>query len=566
MSGRSGGMRRTIVVGFVALCVGLWAAGQGRGEEPAGPAAFPASKDRPYYAVKLPIEGADCGGFFCSEGVFYLFDLAQSRLFRLVGKDRLALVDAMPGTKAADATLFAGSPHYCFRDRLIVRTAGKSRTVRIPGAETLRSLTTGPGALFVLDSGSRQILVLGPGYSVQRRLPAAGLAPQYLRFHDGALWLLDKQDRCVRKVDPASGQVLLRFHAGLRGASRGIVFVDDRLFVHEIESSWLRRVDWKQVGPVVYSWPHVVRMQYVHDVANVDPGAAATVRLRLAVPTDGALQQVNSVDWSAPPAGGRMDRFGQPLVETGDVAIAPGGSHRFAYEASIELVGACYDLPDVPLALLAKIPAPIRRMYLAPDPEFEMGSPVVRQLAETACNDAQGNPPAGVRSLIENIVLAMVERLSYDLDGRWERPTVVLTRGTGSCSEYSMIFSALARLNGLPTRMIGGIQVSEPGTKAYDTELFHRWNEVWFPEIGWVPVDVTKFDNEKPEGRHYDFIFGQPGYMIVLSRGGIDNAGLGMNYYVRALGRGGKRDGKTRVHVEPWVTGPDYPILDLKLP
>jgi len=550
----------------IAGLVVAWAAlGSGFAAEPTGPAAFPRPKQIPYYAVKLPIAGGDCGGFFCAGGTFYLVDLANSRLYRLTGKDQLVLVDALPGQRIADATVVAQTPHYCAGNRLMVHTGGQVRKIPLAGAGQFASLTAGPEGLYLLDDKSRQILVLGPGYRLLRRLPAPGRQPRCLRFHDGALWLLDRQERCVRKLDPASGKPLARIPTGLRGPSRGIVFVDDRLYVHEIESSWLRLVEWRQVGPAVYSWPHEVPIQYIDDTTNASPGQVAQATFRVAVPTDGPIQQVGPIQWSVPPSGLLADAFGQAIAEFRGIAIPPGQTFRLAYTAPVKLVGVAYELEDVPLESLAKIPEPIRRTYLAPDPHLDMNTPLMQQLAAAARNDAEGNPPAGVRSLIENLAEAVMGRLSYVLDGKWERPTVVLPRGTGSCSEYSMVFSGLARLNGVPTRLIGGIQISEPGTKPYDTDLFHRWTEVWFPEVGWVPVDVTKIDGDRPESRDYDFFFGQPGYMVVLSRGGIDPKGLGMNYYARTQGRGGRREGKIRVHVEPWVGGPDYPVLELKL-
>lgn len=65
----------------------------------------------------------------------------------------------------------------------------------------------------------------------------------------------------------------------------------------------------------------------------------------------------------------------------------------------------------------------------------------------------------------------------------------------GFCEHFSSSFAVLARLSGLPTRVVVGFQGAE--TNPFDSYLLvkdkhaHAWNEVYLQDQGWIRVDVT---------------------------------------------------------------------------
>lgn len=59
----------------------------------------------------------------------------------------------------------------------------------------------------------------------------------------------------------------------------------------------------------------------------------------------------------------------------------------------------------------------------------------------------------------------------------------VLQTPSGDCHEHAVLFTALARSLGIPTRMIGGLVYQ--GDRLY----YHAWPEVWFGT--WIPTDPT---------------------------------------------------------------------------
>jgi len=59
----------------------------------------------------------------------------------------------------------------------------------------------------------------------------------------------------------------------------------------------------------------------------------------------------------------------------------------------------------------------------------------------------------------------------------------ILFTPSGDCHEHTVLFTALARSRGLPTRMVAGL-VSWEGRLFY-----HAWPEVWIGQ--WIPTDPT---------------------------------------------------------------------------
>jgi len=117
--------------------------------------------------------------------------------------------------------------------------------------------------------------------------------------------------------------------------------------------------------------------------------------------------------------------------------------------------------------------------------------------------------------------------LEYKLEGGWNVAPVVLKRGTGSCSEYSISFIALARAAGLPARFVGSIVVR--GDDASMDDVFHRWPEVYLPHYGWVPIDPQGGDRILPRDQAMN-IGHLSNRFLITTHGGGDSKYLGWYY------------------------------------
>lgn len=63
----------------------------------------------------------------------------------------------------------------------------------------------------------------------------------------------------------------------------------------------------------------------------------------------------------------------------------------------------------------------------------------------------------------------------------------IMENKQGVCSHYTILFMALARSLGLPSRFVSGVAYSNKDKVIRE----HAWAEVWLPGEGWVPYDVT---------------------------------------------------------------------------
>ena len=57
----------------------------------------------------------------------------------------------------------------------------------------------------------------------------------------------------------------------------------------------------------------------------------------------------------------------------------------------------------------------------------------------------------------------------------------------GVCDEISTLFISMLRSVGIPTRFVSGMSYSDKDKEFGN----HAWTEIYFPEIGWIPFDIT---------------------------------------------------------------------------
>lgn len=81
--------------------------------------------------------------------------------------------------------------------------------------------------------------------------------------------------------------------------------------------------------------------------------------------------------------------------------------------------------------------------------------------------------------------------VKYDLNtltaGVVQKSSWVMSNKEGVCDELTNLFISMARSLGIPTRFVSGVVYSNV---AYSFDN-HGWAEVYFPDHGWVPFDVT---------------------------------------------------------------------------
>ena len=220
-------------------------------------------------------------------------------------------------------------------------------------------------------------------------------------------------------------------------------------------------------------------------------------------------QEVNELEVEGNPK--RLtDRWGSPVLLYQIEELAPQATLTARWAAWVKIRRFRWDLSQAaPHGAPTMLPDE-RSLYLRDAEGFDLNDPVVGAAAAQA---AQGRP--GPVAVIEGVFDLVMDRLSYDRDGKWGPAPQVLTSGKGSCSEYSYCFIALCRKNGLPARYVGGI-VGRSGVPFYLDKVFHRFPQAFVPDVGWVDFDPTRTDR----ANNKRLFFGQtPGPMLLLCVG-----------------------------------------------
>jgi len=141
--------------------------------------------------------------------------------------------------------------------------------------------------------------------------------------------------------------------------------------------------------------------------------------------------------------------------------------------------------------------------YLAAEPFIESDAPEILAEAQTAAADAVG-PRARAERLVRHVNALIEKKPTVSLPSARE----VLRTRVGDCNEHTVLYVAMARALGIPSRIAVGL------VYLHGAFYYHAWPEVYLedpPGRGlWLPVDPTL--NEFPADATH----------VRLARGGLD--------------------------------------------
>ena len=134
---------------------------------------------------------------------------------------------------------------------------------------------------------------------------------------------------------------------------------------------------------------------------------------------------------------------------------------------------------------------------LQPTLFLQSDHPRVRAAAQAAVGDER-DPLAAAERLRRWVHDELEKRPAATLPNALQ----VLETRAGDCNEHAVLFAALARAVGLPTRVVAGL-VYQDGSF-----LYHAWDEVWLGDA-WLSVDTT-FDQMPVDVTHIKLVVGGP--------------------------------------------------------
>jgi hypothetical protein len=120
--------------------------------------------------------------------------------------------------------------------------------------------------------------------------------------------------------------------------------------------------------------------------------------------------------------------------------------------------------------------------YLAANSILQLDDPRLKQMAAEAKGDA--TRPEQIAVALETYAHDAMKQ--HDFSQGFATAAEVAESRAGDCTEHAVLLAALARINGLPSRVaIGLVYVESAGAFGY-----HMWTEVYL-HGRWVPLDAT---------------------------------------------------------------------------
>lgn len=196
-------------------------------------------------------------------------------------------------------------------------------------------------------------------------------------------------------------------------------------------------------------------------------------------------RQIASVDYSPMPS---------DLDDTAVFTTSSMGHFKFGYDATIRTtnnVKRVREKINFPYAILENLQGDTQdlKRYVEPSKRIDSDNP---EIIKAASMIAQGEDDYYL--VVDKISDFVNKEVTYNLSTLFIKGTKdaswVLRNKEGVCSEITVLFIAMLRSVGIPARFVSGISYTNSPLFAYSFGP-HAWAEVYFPNVGWIPYDIT---------------------------------------------------------------------------
>ena len=374
------------------------------------------------------------------------------------------------------------------------------------------------------DDGTTIVSLPSPGSGGERGTEMLGLAwqPPARGAAHGWLWVADRTKDRIYRVSPQDGAIVDMFPSP-GPYPVGAALVDGRLLVADRDQRRVDAIDLGALPAIVRTDPRSETVAFVHEVYNFGPGTVRSADVYVAIPEERASQTFGGEPKFEPePAEIVTDQWGQRSARFHGTDIGPNESLRATMTVELASWSVRWHIDPDRVGGLSGVPSDIRARYTKDGSKFLIGDPVIRDAVDEALGDERN-----LYWMVRRIARHIQDRMFYELAGGWNVAPAVLTRGNGSCSEYSFVFLAMCHAAGIPARYVGSVVVR--GDDASTDNVFHRWPEVYYPGYGWVPADAQAGDSAAPE-RQADAMMSLPNRFLITTQGAGGSDHLAWNY------------------------------------
>jgi len=321
--------------------------------------------------------------------------------------------------------------------------------------------------------------------------PSPSGNPQGLCFDGTYLWVSDRIDDMIYMVHPDNGNVIVSFDSPSK-YPRGLAWDGAFLWNVDYQSDSLYKIIIHDDQRYSRSDAKRQEMEFTHQFRNYGPGTITSLDIYLAIPHDLPFQTIlDTIAYSPAPTDFVSDRWDQKMAHYHFDNIPAGEFVSASMKVAAELYKTRFCIFPEKVGTLGDIPEDITNLYLVDDTKYWVDDPIIQNAVKTVVAD-ETNCYWIARKLFNHVIANMY----YELAGGWNVAPTVLKRGSGSCSEYSFVYIALCRAAGLPARYAGSVVIR--GDDASSDEVFHRWVEVYLPNYGWIPIDPSGGDYDRP--------------------------------------------------------------------
>jgi hypothetical protein len=402
---------------------------------------------------------------------------------------------------------------YFFEDQYFILSRGRMYLLNIETGETelvfdVRSndasepngIALDRERVYVSDKGNYELRIYRRSdFSLINRVHIKGNLRELL-VHDNVLWLLDSKQKLVVGFHPESGERLRSFFAPDFATLRGLTVLDGLWWFTDKNTNSIIPTRVQFLSNAIRSNPRLLRISFVDEIENRYPKDLRSLSCRMAIPFSTLNQEIFKLEITRPD---RIDTdmYQQRVAFFEFRPVEAGGRREIGFDAVARLWDVRYGVEDVPLKDLEKIEREILDLYTVDHEMLRQTDPIINRALKEISVERNS-----LKKTLWNIRNYIHDHLEYVRDGRHDPAPVVLSRGSGSCTEYSLLFLAIARALRIPTRFGQGSSGKYADEReVYVDKIFHRWVEVYFPRQGWFPIDANKDDSKSRDysERHF---------------------------------------------------------------
>lgn len=366
--------------------------------------------------------------------------------------------------------------------------------------------------LWIADDSEDKLSRISPedGTTIQS-MAAPTTHPGGLTFDGKYLWVSDRYKNMIYMLTPDRGDVIIYFEAP-GPHSCGLAYDGANLWNVDYETDLIYKLVVDDGTKFTRRNAKHEKVEFLHQVRNYGPGPVKELDVYLAVPENLNNQDiVGDVVFTPEPTDYLTDKWGQKVAHFQFDNLS---ATRFV-DVSLHIEAKLYDtryyiFPEN-VGSLSDIPREIREKYLVDDAKFSLSNEAIQKGVKEAVGEETNAYWIG-----RNIYEYVMKHVRYELAGGWDIAPTVLSRGTGSCSEFTFVFIAMCRAAGLPARYVGSLAIR--GDDASWDDVFHRWAEIYLPNYGWIPADPSRGDSEWPAERADSF--GHISNRLLITTGG----------------------------------------------